>query len=95
MKSKKPNIAKLKFNKRVWLNPDTSPSTGSVCLYDGPASFTTSINGDRPRMIFLEVADCHQTARIHLTDTDSPKAFIEKIETLRDVLDQYLKAVKK
>ena len=68
------------YNKRVWLNPPDSPSTGSVVAYHGPANWGKDTEPQDES--FFEVADCHSKARIHRCKFDNMEDFINKLERL-------------
>jgi len=80
------------FNKRVWLNRPDSPSTGSIVVFDGEIQWRS----DRPieRESWLEVADCHCKVRLHRCYEDTQSDFLKKVETMRDVLDEYINHLK-
>lgn len=61
------------------LNPDDSPSTGSLVCYDGDIEY--SDDGEQPCM-FVEIADCHGKVRLHRTHTDTTKDFLVKLDFL-------------
>ena len=77
------------YSNRVWLNPHGHSSTGSVVAFHGEASW---INSDgKPSVItVLEIADCHGKMRLHKTDNDTTEQFIEKMEALRNVIDEFI-----
>jgi hypothetical protein len=57
------------------------PSTSTVVCYDGPSAW---IDKDKPesRDKFLEVSSCHCTIRLHQTDIETDKDFIDKLKLL-------------
>jgi hypothetical protein len=61
------------------LNPDDSPSTGSLVCYDGDIEY--SDDGVQPCM-FVEIADCHGKVRLHKAHTDTNKEFLIKLRTI-------------
>lgn len=76
------------YNKRVWLNRENSPSTGSVVVYDGPITF---IKGDEKEHItFIEIGSCHDKARLHRAADDSKEDFVNKMLLLRDTIDEFI-----
>ena len=91
---KKFKAVKTRFNERTWLNDSSSPSTGAVVVYDGPATYANS-SGKFDRIQFVEVADCHQSIRLHRTQFDTEKDFRKKIKRLKNALKRYLKQTKK
>jgi hypothetical protein len=74
------------YTTRKWLNKLSSPSTGSICCYYGPSAWDASKTD-----MFLEVADCHNSARLHKTELESKDDFVEKLKLLRSELDNYIK----
>lgn len=77
----------VKYSKRVWLNDENNPSTGSVVAYHGDVIF---VDG-KCETAFLEIADCHTKCRLHLSAGDTPDDFIKKMELLRDTIDNFVK----
>lgn len=74
------------YNSRKWLNKKKSSSTGSIVCYYGPDAW------DKTRLdMFVEVASCTSTARLHPTTTEDVSTYKKKIKTLRDELTAYLK----
>jgi len=78
------------YNKRVWVNPESSSSTGSIVAYHGPAHWGTSKDGERKVESFFEVADCQQKARLHRCNFDTMEEFIKKIEMVRDSAAEFV-----
>ena len=76
-----------KYNSRVWLNPEDSHYTGSVCFHDGVVS-----NQGKPpaRYTFMELASCHNKARIHTDDNSTMKEYIDKLKLLREEIDNFI-----
>ena len=81
------------YNKRTWLNPIESDSTGSVVAFDGEV--TDLDTGKKYPQTFLEVADCRGKVRLHLTSDDTKEMFIEKMEKLRDEVELFINHLKK
>ena len=75
------------YSKRVWLNEDHLPSTGSVVAYHGDIAYPDGVD---KAVSFLEVSDCHGKVRLHFTPTDSLDQFVKKMETLRGVIDDFV-----
>jgi hypothetical protein len=65
------------YIKRRWLNGKSSASTGSVVAYAGSAPWCK-----REKSIFLEVSDCHNSCRLHKTESDKMSDFIKKLRRL-------------
>jgi hypothetical protein len=74
------------YSKRVWLNKNDSPSTGSVVAFHGP----TVYHKKEEIVLFLEVADCHNKARLHCAPTDTVIEFIDKMKLLRDSVNDFI-----
>jgi len=74
------------YSKRVWLNKDSSASTGSVVAFHGE----TQWRDDKPEITsFFEVADCHCKARLHKTYADDMPSFIAKLRALAAVAEEF------
>jgi hypothetical protein len=85
------------YNRRVWLNEESSPSSGSVVAYHGKPPWDNDKWKDRDYM-FLEVSDCNNKIRLHQTDNDTKEDFINKLKTLSSTIDiflQYLESTSK
>lgn len=80
-----------KYNKRIWLNPESSHFTGSLVCHDGIVS-----NQGKPpeRYTFVELASCHGKVRLH-TDKNSGREvqqlaeFIAKINLMQNELQKF------
>ena len=77
-----------KYIKKVWLNPMDSASTGSVAVFDGPYKYKADMKAKRDS--FVEIKDCTCGIRLHRTYEDTEQDFINKVELLRNVLDDFL-----
>ena len=75
------------YNKRIWLNPTESSSTGSIVAFHGPANY--GHGKERNNESFLEVSDCHNKIRLHRCKFDSREDFIKKIEMVRDAAAEF------
>ena len=73
------------YNKRVWLNKKSSPSTGNVICFDG----CTTCHGKKMRNTFLQISDYNWSIRLHEKEYDSIDDFIDKIKLLRDEIDKF------
>lgn len=78
------------YNTRAWLNSDDSPSTGSIVCFSGLTKYSDGIDTN----CFIEMADCHQKARIHKTFSDTMEDWILKVETLHKNIENYLTYLK-
>lgn len=76
----------MMYSKRMWLNKDSSPSTGSIVAYRGPIPYKE----ETPLAAFLEIADCQSKVRIHITPMDTMQEFITKMESMRDFIDKFI-----
>ena len=76
------------YSNRQWLNPDGHPSTGSVVAYHGESPWDR--DGKPDMMTILEISDCHNKVRLHRSEKDTMEEFIGKMETLRDVIDDFV-----
>jgi hypothetical protein len=74
------------YDKRVWLNKDSSPSTGNVVAFDGEVRW----KDEKIRSVFLSVSDCNVSARLHKTDEDTIEDFIEKMKLLKDEIGLFI-----
>ena len=70
-------MKKNRYVSRQWLNKPSSPSTGSCVAYCGESSWDP-----KTRMAFFEVSDCHNSARLHITELDSKDDFVCKLRIL-------------
>ncbi|MEG1009360.1 MAG: hypothetical protein RSE41_01135 [Clostridia bacterium] len=74
------------YNKRIWLNKLSSPSTGNVVAFDGFITYKEK----NIRNTFLSVSDCNNSVRLHKTEDDTLEDFIDKIKLLRDELNLFI-----
>lgn len=77
---------KTYYKSVMQLNPDNSPSTGSIVCYDGDIEY--SDDGVQP-CVFVEIADCRQKVRLHRTHTDATKDFLSKIDLMINELKKF------
>ena len=75
-----------KYVCRAWLNAANSPQTGNVVAYDGNLEFNDGLH----HSTYLRIADCHSSIRLHKSEYDTEKEFIEKMKKLRDVIDDFI-----
>lgn len=76
------------YNNRTWLNPIKSDSTASVVAFDGEVT-DLDTNKKYPQT-FLEIADCRNKVRIHLTSDDTKEMFIEKMEHIKREIQLFI-----
>lgn len=81
------------YNKRTWLNPETSDATSSVVAYDGKV--TDLDTGKKFPERFLEIADCRHKVRIHLTSDDSDSDFLNKMIILKNEIQRFINYLNK
>jgi hypothetical protein len=77
------------YQKQVWLNRDSYPSTDSLFIYDGVAHWDT-----KKRTRCVEISNCQDIVRLHMKKLDSKNDWIEKIETLTKELSKYVEFLK-
>lgn len=83
-------MPKQNYNRRIWLNPETSHFTGSIVCHDGVVS-----NQGKPpeRYAFLELSSCHGKIKLHADKNDgalATKLFINKLLVLRTETDRFI-----
>lgn len=78
------------YSQREWLNKEGSPSTGNVVAFDGFIKWEDK----QIRRTFLQVSDCYQSIRLHMTEDDTTQDFISKMEKLRNVIDDFIDYLK-
>ena len=76
------------YSKRQWLNKADSPSTGSIVSYHGIGNWCK--DGKEETEMFLEIKDCHQSARLHAARRDTTEDFIEKMKMIRDHVSRFV-----
>ena len=81
---------KIGYNRREWLNDEKSASTGNVVAFDGIIHW----DGRPIRRTFLQVSDCNNSIRLHVTEDDTEQDFINKMIKLRDVIDDFIQYLK-
>lgn len=74
------------YKKTTELNSNKSPSTGSVTAFCGKSPWPKAIK----EYMFLEIADCHSKARLHISQIDKKEDFIKKMKKLRNAIDDYI-----
>jgi hypothetical protein len=80
-----------KYNKRIWLNPETSHFTGALVCHDGIVK-----NQGRPaeRYTFVEISSCTAKIKLH-SDKNAEnevielKDFISKLNTVTSALLEF------
>ena len=79
------------YNKRTWLNKETSPSTGNVICFDG----CTTWHGEKMRNTFLQISDCSWSIRLHKTEDDSITDFVDKLKLLNKEISSFITHLEK
>ena len=79
------------YNKRTWLNKESSPSTGNVVAFDGLNTW----KGEKIRNTFLSVSDCYSTIRLHPTEDENMDDFINKLEVLKNDITEFIEYLEK
>lgn len=79
-------MSKVYYNRRIWLNSESSRSTGSLVCFDGKTEFSDGVDRDS----FIEIADCHGKVRLHKSSDDSISDFIQKLSTMRNEIDFFI-----
>lgn len=79
------------YNKRTWLNPDNSPSMGSVVAFDNRALWNGKMFGD----VFLSIGDCHSRVKLHKTEDDTDEDFLNKMKLLYKEIGLFIEHLEK
>ena len=80
------------YNRRTWLNPESSSSTSAIITFDGKY---INEDGKEDDWRFVELKDCKRTVTfMQHTDEDTKEDFVNKIKLIRDELDLYLDYLK-
>lgn len=79
------------YNKRTWLNSIKSDSTGSVVAFNGEVTYRDELIEE----MFLEIADCKNKVRLHITSDDTKEDFIEKMKLLRNEIELFINHLEK
>lgn len=74
------------YKRTTELNKHKSPSTGSCTAFYGKSPWKEF----KGPYMFFEVADCSCKVRLHNSQIDNKKLFIQKIKLLRDELDKFI-----
>ena len=72
------------YNKRTWLNKDTSSSTSNVVAFDG------MVKDGEERMTFLSISDCKHTIILHAREDESFEDFINKMKLLENEIRLFI-----
>ena len=77
----------MTYNKRTWLNPQISDSTGSVVTFDG---LVKDAEGKLYPQTFIEIADCRNKIRLHKNPEDSMQDFTNKLSVLKADIEEFI-----
>ena len=77
------------YNKRTWLNPLTSDSTGAVVAFDGEVT-DLDTKKKYPEK-YLQISDCYHIVRIHQTSDDTNEDFLNKMKLLKSEIELFIK----
>ena len=75
------------YSVRLWLNKGESPSTGSVVAYSGISPWGTDKNPEHST--FLEISDCRGSVRIHQSNIETQREYIDKLMLLSKNIDDF------
>lgn len=80
-------MSQVHYNRRTFINQEDSHYTGSIVCFDGESV----INQGKTlaRYTFIEIADCHGKARIHLDLNHDVPAYLAKLDTLIEELQNF------
>lgn len=78
---------KTYYNKRIWLNDEDSPSTGSMVAYDG-VEIEDGVSFD---VRYLRFTDCYNVIRLHQEHYSTKEDYLKKLRLIKDNLDLYIK----
>lgn len=74
------------YNKRIWLNKISSPSTGSIVCFDGEMLY----RGEMVNNSFVQISDCDRSIRLHKIEGETDNDFIEKLEVLKNEVEHFI-----
>lgn len=76
------------YNRRTWLNSLSSDSTGAVVAFEGEV--VDMDTGKKYPQMYLEISDCRNKVRLHLTSDDTKEDFTNKMKLLHDEIELFL-----
>lgn len=81
-------MSKIKtfYNKRIWLNDENCPSTGSMVAYDGLEIIDSKSYINQ----YLKISDCYHIIKLHRAKYDTEKDFLNKLILMRNELNLYI-----
>jgi hypothetical protein len=75
-----------RYCKKVWLNKEDSPASGSMVCFDGEVRWR-----EKPDVTsYIEIADCQTKIKIHRIYEDTEDDYIEKIILMRNTLNDFI-----
>ena len=81
------------YSKQLFLNPDESPSTGSVAAFLGYFPEKDKLMTSDDLAMWLRISDCHQSISLHKCDFDYTEDFIKKMEKLKKFISDFIDAL--
>ena len=75
--------------KKEFLTPENEPSTSTVVSWAGEVKWSSS-QDSKEDLYFIEVANCHEKARLHKTYEMTVDEWKRQVKKLRDHLNEYL-----
>jgi len=74
------------YSNRTWLNPIESDSTGSIVCYSGKVTYKRKPVSST----FIEISDCQNKVRLHLSSDDTVEDFIRKLSVLKKEIGKFI-----
>jgi len=84
-------MSKINYNRRIWLNQETSHYTGSIVCFDGED--LENRGQTLSRYTFVEISDCHGKIRIHRDNNLPLLDFKCKLARMEYELRQFRKSL--
>ncbi len=81
------------YNKRVWLNPESCVSTGSLVTFHGKTSHRKK--GEYQIETFVEFGDCSGKIKLHKIYSDSYNDFCNKLKLVVTTLNEFINYIEK
>lgn len=78
------------YNKRTWLNEETSSSTSNIVCFDCDVQYSDKIYRDT----FIKISDCKNSIHLHKKDNESMKEFISKLILLNSEIEDFINFLK-
>ena len=79
------------YNKRTWLNPETSYASSNVVAFDGDVMHRSG----KSRVTYLAVSDCNVSISLSKNDGDTDDDFIDKMRLLKNEIEEFIKYLDK